>query len=280
MPERIGDLLREAARRLGVLPQAEPRLEAELLLSEATGLTRTRLLGWPEQVLSPKQRGRFDALLGRRLAGEPIAYIRGRQAFWTLELKVTPDTLIPRPETELLVETALARLPAEQRLRIADAGTGSGAIAAALAGERPAWLLIAIERGAGAARVAAENLRRWAPENARVVRADWLAPVARAGLNAVVSNPPYIPEADPHLGRGDLVHEPRAALAAGPDGLAAIRRLTEQAAVCLRPGGLLLLEHGFDQGAAVRAILAAQGFRGIVTRTDLAGLPRATLGRR
>jgi release factor glutamine methyltransferase len=222
---------------------------------------------------------RFDALLARRLAGEPIAYIRGRQAFWTLELKVTGDTLIPRPETELLVETALEVLPADAPLLVADAGTGSGAIAAALARERPAWTLIAIERQAGAATVAAENLRRCAPDNTRLLRADWLAPIAAGTLDAIVSNPPYIPETDPHLGQGDLVFEPRVALAAGPDGLTAIRRLADEAAECLRPGGWLLLEHGFDQDNAVRAILAEQGFRRAATRADLAGLPRVTCGR-
>jgi release factor glutamine methyltransferase len=275
---RIGDLLRVAARRLAELPQAEPRLEAELLLGEATGLRRTQLLAWPERSVPAEALSRFDALLARRLAGEPIAYIRGRQAFWTLELTVTRDTLVPRPETELLVETALELLPADAPLLVADAGTGSGAIAAALADERPAWTLIAIERQARTAAVAAENLHRCAPDNAHLLRADWLAPIAAGTLDAIVSNPPYIAEADPHLGRGDLVFEPRAALAAGPDGLTAIRRLADEAAECLRPGGWLLLEHGFDQGNAVRAILAERGLRRVATRPDLAGLPRVTCG--
>jgi release factor glutamine methyltransferase len=275
----IGALLRGAAARLAGLPQALPGLEAELLLAEATGLSRAQLFAWPERALAPVQAARFEALLARRLAGEPMAHIRGRQAFWTLELEVTPDTLIPRPETELLVETALELLAAEAPLLVADAGTGSGAIAAALAVERPAWTLVAIERGAAAAAVAARNLRRCAAANARLVRGDWLAPIAPSSLDAVVANPPYIPAGDPHLGRGDLPREPRSALSAGADGLDAVRRIAPQALARLKPGGLLALEHGFDQAAAVTGILAARGFERIATRRDLAGQPRVTLGR-
>jgi release factor glutamine methyltransferase len=219
-------------------------------------------------------------MLSRRLNGEPIAYIRGHQAFWTLDLRVTPHTLIPRPETETLVEAALELLPPNERLILVDAGTGCGAIAAALGAERPAWTLIAVEHDAAAAGVAAANLRRCAPGNARVLRGDWLAPVSPQSLDAVVSNPPYIPENAPHLMEGDLRFEPRSALASGKDGLAAIRRIALEAAVCLRPGGLLALEHGFDQGAAARAILARAGFRDVATRPDLAGLERITLGYR
>lgn len=280
MDTSIGSLIGEAVRRLAALPQADPRLEAELLLSEATGLGRTELLAWPERSPSTEGLARFHALLARRLAGEPIAYIRGHQAFWTLDIRVTPDTLIPRPETELLVETALELLPVGSPLTVVDAGTGSGAIAAALASERPDWTLVAIERHARAARVAAENMSRCAPANSLLLQASWLAPIAMAALDAVVSNPPYIPEGDPHLDQGDLVFEPRTALAAGPDGLSAIRRLAAQAVRCLRPGGWLLLEHGFDQGEAVRAILAIQGLRRVTTRADLAGLPRVTGGLR
>lgn len=275
----VGAALREATRRLSTLPQAEPRLEAELLLGEATGLTRTQVFAWPERILTAAQRSRFEALVRRRARGEPIAYLRGRQAFWSLDLAVTPDTLIPRPETELLVEIALTRLPAEAPLRIADAGTGSGAIAAALARERPRWSLIATERHAGAARVAAENLRRWAPGNTRLVRCNWLAALAPASLNALLGNPPYIPEEDPHLARGDLRFEPRSALAAGPDGLDAIRHLATEARRCLLPAGLIVLEHGFDQGAEVREILGAAGLTGMRTHRDLAGHPRATEAR-
>lgn len=275
----IGECLRQAARRLAVLPQAEPWLEAQLLLAEATGLSRAQLLTWPERRLEETAGGaRFASLLARRLGGEPIAHIRARQAFWTLELQITPDTLIPRPETELLVETALERLPAGASLKIADAGTGSGAIAAALAVERPAWQLIAVERSATAAAVAVRNLARYAPTNARVLRADWLASLAPDSLDAIVSNPPYLAEDDPHLRQGDLPREPVSALVAGADGLDAIRGLLRQAILCLRPGGLLALEHGHDQGEAVRALFACHDLTGILTRLDLAGHPRVTLG--
>jgi release factor glutamine methyltransferase len=275
---RIGELLREAAGRLGALQQASPRLEAELLLGDATGLDRTRILAWPERMLGEAELARFRSLVARRLAGEPIAYIRGHQAFWNQELRVTPDTLIPRPETELLVELALERLPADRPLRVLDAGTGSGAIAAALACERPDWTLIATEHSLAAAVVARDNLRRLAPRNARVVNCHWLAPIADGCLDALISNPPYIPDTDPHLDRGDLPFEPRRALAAGADGLDAVRRLSAQAPLSLRPGAIIALEHGSDQGPAVREILRSRGFEQVLTHRDLAGLERATTG--
>lgn len=278
MPETLGSMLREAAETLAGLGQAAPRLEAELLLAEATGLAREQLIAWPERVIAPADAERYRDLVARRRRGEPIAYLRGRQAFWTLELAVSPDTLIPRPETELLVEVALERLPAGRPLVVLDAGTGSGAIAAALARERPAWTLIATERSAGAARVARENLRRYAPANTHVVRCDWLAAIAPGSLDALVSNPPYVAAGDRHLGEGDLPWEPRAALVAGADGLDAIRRLAAEGRSALRPGGLLALEHGYDQGPAVRDLLARHGYDAIATRPDLAGLERVTLG--
>ncbi len=278
MESSIGESLREAAARLSGLPQAEPRLEAQLLLMDASGITREQMIAWPERTLSADIVGRFRALLERRLAGEPIAYIRGHQAFWTLDLAVTPDTLIPRPETELLVETALELLPSRAPLLVADAGTGTGAIAAALACERPDWTLIAIERATGAARVAADNLSRCTARNARVVIGNWLAAIAPGSLDALISNPPYVPDCDPHLRRGDLRFEPRSALASGPRGLDAIHRLTGQAAGRLRSGGLFALEHGFDQAEAIRAILRSRGFRDLETREDLAGHPRVSHG--
>lgn len=277
-PPCWGELLAGARERLAALPHAEPRLEAELLLAEATGCRRETLLAWPERVPAPGQAQRFAALLARRLAGEPIAHLRGRQAFWKQELRVTPDTLIPRPETELLVELALELLPATVPLVVADAGTGSGAIALALALERPAWTLLALDLSPGAAVVAADNLRREGATNAWVIRADWLAPLAPASLDALIANPPYIPSTNPHLTRGDLPHEPRTALAAGPEGLDAFRRLIPQARTRLKPGGLLALEHGFDQAPAVRDLLTAAGFTGVATRVDLAGQPRSTWG--
>ncbi|MEA3276925.1 MAG: peptide chain release factor N(5)-glutamine methyltransferase [Pseudomonadota bacterium] len=279
MRHTIDSALREAARRLALLPHAEPRLEAELLLAQATGLRREQLFAWPERAVPAEALAHFRTLVERRRRGEPVAYLRGHQAFWALDLLVTPDTLIPRPETELLVELALEQLPVGEPLLIIDAGTGSGAVAAAIAGERPGWTLIAIEHSAGAACVARQNLRRWTPGNAQLLRGDWLAPIRRRCAHGIISNPPYVPDSDPHLEQGDLPFEPRSALAGGADGLDAIRRLAAQAVIRLRPGGLIALEHGFDQGRAVRRILAERGYERIETRRDLAGLDRATFGR-
>jgi release factor glutamine methyltransferase len=265
-------------RALAPLPDAAPRLEAELLLAEATGWPRTRLIAWPDLMLDPDSSARFDVLLARRAAGEPMAYIRGRQAFWTLDLRVTADTLIPRPETELLVELALA-LPDPDRPRVvADLGTGSGAVAAALASERPGWTLVASDRSPAALRVAGRNLRTLEFRNAYPLLGDWLSPLAAGALDVILANPPYIAEGDPHLTRGDPRHEPPAALVSGPDGLDAIRAIAADAMRCLRPGGLLAVEHGCEQGAAVRALFRARGLDAPETRLDLAGHERVTLG--
>ncbi|EGV20514.1 peptide chain release factor N(5)-glutamine methyltransferase [Thiocapsa marina] len=274
---RIDTLLREATSALAAIPEGTPRLEAELLLSEATGWSRTRLFAWPDHPVASDAHARFHALLARRLAGEPIAYIRGRQAFWSLELHVTPATLIPRPETELLVETALETLLAEAPLRIADLGTGSGAIAAALATERPVWHLLATDRSPAALEVARENLVRLGLRNATLLRAHWSEAFAPASLDAVVSNPPYVAADDPHLARGDLRYEPREALTPGGDGLDAYRAIATDARRCLRQGGWLILEHGYDQGRDVRRILIDTGLKAPTTRSDLAGHDRVTL---
>ncbi|WP_295392778.1 peptide chain release factor N(5)-glutamine methyltransferase [uncultured Thiodictyon sp.] len=274
---RTDQTLNAATAALTRLPQATPRLEAELLLTAATGWTRTRFMTWPETLVEPAAAARFDALLARRLAGEPIAYIRGRQSFWTLDLRVTPDTLIPRPETELLVEIAL-ELPDPQRPRVvADLGTGSGAIADAVADERPHWRVIATDRSAAALAVACSNVRECGLENVLLLRADWLAPIAPHSLDLILANPPYIAAADPHLGQGDLPYEPSSALASGPDGLDALRRIAAEAVRCLRPGGLLAVEHGFEQGDAVRRLFSEHRLVNPETRHDLAGLDRVTL---
>jgi release factor glutamine methyltransferase len=273
-------ILHLATNALAGVPDGAPRLEAELLLSQATGWSRTRLIAWPEHQVEPEVHEIFTALLARRLAGEPIAYIRGRQSFWSLELRVTPATLIPRPETELLVEVTLEHLTASEPLRVADLGTGSGPIAAALATERPRWHIVATERSADAIQIAAENLRCLRLERVTLVRAHWLDACAPASLDAVVSNPPYVAEGDPHLRIGDLRFEPREALTPGGDGLAAYRSIVTDARRCLRPGGWVILEHGHDQGAEVRRILTEAGFTAPQTRPDLAGHDRVTLARR
>jgi len=276
--------LAAARARLAGLVDGSPGLEAELLLGEATGLGRARvlarLLTHPDALLDAAAGRRFERLVERRRLGEPIAYILGTQGFWTLDLRVTPDTLIPRPETELLVETALAELPAQAPLMVADLGTGSGAIAAALASERPAWTLIAEDSSVAAIEVARSNARRLGLTNLHTLVGSWLAPFAATSLDAVLSNPPYVPSGDPHLTRGDLRFEPRSALSAGADGLDAIRRIVAAAPQRLRPGGLLALEHGYDQGPAVRGVLTQAGLVAVRTKRDLAGHERVTLARR
>lgn len=279
-PIRVDSALRAAASALSAVPDSSPRLEAELLMTQATGWSRSSLLAWPERQIADAAADRFLALLDRRLAGEPIAHIRGQQAFWTLDLHVSPDTLIPRPETELLVETTLELLSDRSGLTVADLGTGSGAIAAALAHERPDWRILATDRSGSALAVACVNFQAYRLDSIAPILADWADALAADSLDAIVSNPPYIAGSDPHLARGDLRFEPRSALTPGGDGLDAVRAIARDSARCLRRGGLLLVEHGFDQGPAAREIFAAAGLIEIETRRDLAGHERATLGYR
>jgi release factor glutamine methyltransferase len=272
----IADARRDASALLANAGHASARLEADLLLSAATGLDRTTLIAHGEQHLGDAQQDLLQALLRRRAQGEPIAHLLGRREFWSLEFGVTSATLIPRPETELLVELTLSALPDRRELLIADLGTGSGAVAAALAHERPRWSLIAVELHAAALAVAAHNARHLGLRNLHPMQGNWLEAVGPATLDAIVANPPYIAEKDPHLACGDLRFEPRAALAAGVDGLAAIRTIVAEAHPRLRPHGLIALEHGWDQAEAVRALLAAHEFAAIATSRDLAGHERVT----
>lgn len=274
----IAHTLQHVAERLQALTDS-PRLDAELLLCRVLGRPRSYLYTWPERRLSESERLALEALAERRLGGEPIAHILGTREFWSLELAVSADTLIPRPETELLVEAALARIPEQAEWHIADLGTGSGAIALAIAGERPACRICAVERAEGALAVARENTRRLGLENVEMLQGDWFLPLAGRRFEMILSNPPYIPEADPHLTTGDLRFEPRSALASGPDGLADIRRLITEAPAHLQPPGWLLLEHGYDQGEAVMALLADAGYVEVADLADLQGHGRVAVGR-
>lgn len=255
-----------------------PRLEAELLLCEVADTNRTGLLAWPERPLTAAQAERYRRLVARRARGEPIAYILGRREFWGLQLQVAPATLIPRADTELLIECALRSLPADEPLVCADLGSGSGAIAAALASERPAWTVLAIERCAGAAAIAAANARRLGLDQVLVVQTDWLRAIAPGSLGAIVGNPPYVREDDPHLEIGDLRFEPRTALTAGADGLDAIREIVASAPSRLRARGWIAIEHGWDQGGPVRGLLRQAGFDRVQTDRDLAGHERVSSG--
>jgi release factor glutamine methyltransferase len=276
----IGEALRGAEARLRASGTESPRREAALLLCMALDRPRSHVIAWPERRLEPAQLMHFRSLVERRCAGEPIAYITGERAFWTFQVRVTPDTLIPRPETELVVERALSHIPPRAKLRIADLGTGSGALAAAVAMERPRCRIVATDVSRRALAVARDNLVRLGLARVETRPGEWCAalPAAEA-FDLILSNPPYVPEGDPHLSRGDAAREPRTALAAGPDGLDAIRRIAACAPAHMAAGGWLLLEHGFDQGEAVRRILRAQGLERIRTHRDLAGLERVTEGR-
>lgn len=255
-----------------------PRLDAELLLAHALGKSRSYLHTWPERELDAPQLERYRAALARRQAGEPVAYILGQQGFWSLELEVASHTLIPRPDTELLVETVLALLPATPAALL-DLGTGTGAIALALASERPAWQVTGVDRVPEAVALAERNRARLKLANAGFVASHWFSALAGQRYQLIVSNPPYIAADDRHLGEGDVRFEPSSALVAGADGLDDIRLIIAQAPGYLEAGGWLLLEHGFDQAAAVRELLSARGFSAVESRRDLGGHERISLGR-
>lgn len=275
----IESLLRDTPPRL---PEAESaRLEAEMLLAHVLGKGRSYLYTWPDHELDAEQAAAFEALVARREAGEPVAHILGERGFWSLDLKVSTDTLIPRPETELLVEAAQARLAEcdTQPVRIADLGTGSGAIALAIASDCPSCEVVAVERSAGALAVARENAERHRLGNVELLQGSWYEPLAGRRFHLILSNPPYICADDPHLQRGDVRFEPLSALASGADGLDDIRHLVAHAPAHLESGGWLLLEHGWEQGEAVRNLLIAGGFQQVESLLDLEGRERVSLGR-
>ena len=253
------------------------RLDAELLLAAALGKPRSYLRTWPEREPEAGQLNAFAAMLERRRAGEPVAYILGHQGFWSLDLEVAPHTLIPRPDTELLVETALQLAPATPR-RVLDLGTGSGAIALALASERGGWQVVGVDRIAEAVELAERNRLRLQLDNVQFCQSSWFGSLANERFDLIVSNPPYIAADDHHLGEGDVRFEPASALVAGADGLDDIRQIVRQAPQHLETGGWLLLEHGYDQAEAVRDLLAAAGFAALESRRDLGGHQRISFG--
>ena len=254
------------------------RLDAELLLAAALGKSRSFLHTWPERIVPSDAALTFAHYLQRRRGGEPVAYILGQQGFWKLDLEVAPHTLIPRPDTELLVETALELLPATPA-KVLDLGTGSGAIALALASERPAWQVTAVDRVLEAVALAERNRQRLHLSNVTVLSSHWFDALKDHRYSLIISNPPYIAAADPHLIAGDVRFEPASALVAGTDGLDDLRVIIAQAPQHLEAGGWLMLEHGYDQAAAVRDLLLAQGFVEVHSRVDLGGHQRISLGR-
>jgi release factor glutamine methyltransferase len=254
--------------------------DAELLLAHVLGKSRSWLFAHGDDFASKETVTAFRSLVARRVAGEPVAYLTGRRGFWRFDLAVSPATLIPRPETELLVELALARLPSDRTLRLADLGTGSGAIALALAHERPRAQVIATDASADALAVAQANATALDIRNLEFRLGDWFAPLPDERFDLIASNPPYIALDDPHLQEGDLRYEPSAALSSGADGLDAIRAIVGDAPAHLEPGGWLLLEHGWEQGDAVRDVLTRAGFGDVATERDLEDRDRVTMGRK
>ncbi|MCC7490332.1 MAG: peptide chain release factor N(5)-glutamine methyltransferase [Gammaproteobacteria bacterium] len=274
----------EALLRAGVRllegSSASPRLDTEVLLAQALGWDRSRLFMHRDQLVPPAIAARFLRDIGARQSGRPLAHISGQRGFWTLDLAVTADVLVPRPETELLVERALARLPAGQPARVLDLGTGSGAVALAIAVERPRAQVLATDLSAAALAVARANAQRIGAGNLRLAEGDWFAAASGGRFDVVVSNPPYIADAEWATVDAGLAFEPRCALAAGADGLDALRIIIARAPEHLDDGGWLLLEHGATQGPAVRSLMEGAGFHRLATATDLAGHPRVTEGQR
>lgn len=275
--ETVRGLLSAAAARLAAYDAA--RLEAERIMAAALERPRGWLYAHGEARPDAAQAARFNELVERRAAGEPLAYLIGSQGFWTLDLTVTPDVLIPRADTERLVELALQRIDPHTPARVADLGTGSGAIALALASERPLARVTATDASAAALAVARANAQRIGLANVAFAQGDWTAALGAERFDLIASNPPYIRAGDPHLARGDLRYEPAAALASGADGLEAIRIIVAQAPAHLQRGGWLLLEHGYDQGGAVRALLGEAGMVEIDTARDIEARDRVSLGR-
>jgi release factor glutamine methyltransferase len=275
----IATLLRYARARLTPCSDT-PRLDAEVLLAYALAKSRTYLYTWPEHIPDAATQHFFSTLLERRRRGEPVAYLTGQRAFWSFDLRVTPDTLIPRPESELLVRLALTHLPQPGTLRIADLGTGSGALALALAQERPDAEIIAVDNDPAALAVARTNAQQLGLTHVVLIRSYWCDALACDQFDVIVTNPPYIAANSPWLQQGDVRFEPTSALVSGDDGLDAIRQITQQALCRLKPGGWLLLEHGFDQGRAVSTLLRQHGFIKVSTHSDHSGHDRVSGGSR
>ncbi len=274
---RLDAAITDAVERLAPASDST-RLDAEILLCQTIDMPRSYLFAHPEDELDDLTIERFEALLRRRIDGEPMSYITGVKEFWSRELLVSPATLVPRPETELLVELALREIPRKAEWRILDLGTGSGAIAVSIAGERPLSNITATDLSPEALAIAAENVRQADLANVTCIEGSWAAAVAGKQFDLVVSNPPYVRSDDAALQK--LRHEPRSALTSGEDGLDDIRILASDCAAILAANGLLMMEHGAEQQTDVANILEAAGWVEIACHNDLAGLPRVTVARR
>lgn len=277
----LAQLIDEAKGLLGC--DAEAMVDIRSLVTQLAGLDRARQWMEPELLISSSTAWRMRNAFERRVAGEPIAYITGFRHFWRHEFKVTPATLIPRPETEHLLEWVLEKIPPKQALTVADLGTGSGVLAISLAFERPKAQVIGCDLSHAALQVARDNERRLRPDAALPIgwlQGSWGSMFKPKSLDVIMSNPPYIRPDDPHLNRGDLRFEPQTALVADDGGMAAYRQIITQAVTCLKPGGWILFEHGYDQAPLLAQCLARHGFQNISHRIDLAGHERDTAAQR
>ena len=274
----IRHLLAAAEKQIHNSQDTNARLESEILLAFLLNKARSYLYTWPEKELTTEQSSQYHQLVERRCAGEPVAYITGSKEFWGLPLTVTPDTLIPRPETEHLVEIALQHIPADKPSRIADLGTGSGAIALAIASERPKAIIEACDSSAAAIAVAKQNQSQLNIPNVQFSTGSWFQTLTSEPFDIVISNPPYVAEGDPHLSQGDLRFEPSQALSSGVDGLNDIREIIQTATQHINNAGWLLLEHGFDQADAVVSLFEEAGYSEVECFRDYAKLERATIG--
>ena len=263
---------------LALGPQ-QARFEAQLLLQNILQVNRAWLFTHENDAMRPDIHAGFEVLLKRRLSGEPVAYILGRREFYGLEFTVTPDTLVPRPDTETLVEAALEKIPASQTCTMLDLGTGSGAIAIAIARHRPQAKVTAVDQSQKALAIAQGNAKRLEVANVQFVLSDWFTALSGQTFDVIVSNPPYIAKHDPHLNQGDLRFEPTSALAAGEDGLGCIRQIINQAEQHLNPQGWLMFEHGYEQAEKVAQLLKSANFDSVRSVADLSGILRVTLGK-
>ena len=279
-------LLKNAAQRLQLAGSPSPRVDAEVLMEFATGRSRTWLYTWGDSECPTWEHARFDALIAARAQGQPVAYLTGEREFWGLPLATSPTTLIPRPDTETLVEAALARAGTPTG-RLLDLGTGTGAIALAFASERPDWQVVGVDVRPEAVALAADNARTLNITNATFLVSDWFSAFTLSSPSAsspgstfeiIVSNPPYIAADDPHLGQGDVRFEPRSALVAEADGMADLLHLITTAQAFLSPGGWLVLEHGYQQAPSVRQALKLAGYQSVESVQDMGGHERVTLG--
>ena len=273
-PKNSPTIVSRALAASGLIP-----FEAKILLGHVLRRDRAWLAAHGDQPMTANEAKTFDALARRRHDGEPVAYLIGRREFYGLDLEVTPDVLIPRSETELLVELALVRIDAKEHTEILDLGSGSGAIALAIATERPHSAVLGVDVSDAAVALARRNASRLHVGNVAFIKSDWFGAVPKKRYDAIIANPPYVAAGDEHLSQGDLRFEPSAALAAGADGLNAIRAIIAGAAAYLSPEAWLLIEHGYDQADAVLAMLRDAQFSDVQSRRDLAGIPRTALGR-